>query len=135
MSPRRRSRYLRDAAWGIIAFLLVALASVHAAADTVVITGDRERFDLTRHFQYYHDPSGRLDIREVEALASAGKFTPKSGTVAEGYLDGAVWLRFCVQRRSSAPRDWLLEVRPSSWTMCVCTYRRAIPMMSVMVES
>jgi diguanylate cyclase (GGDEF)-like protein len=98
----------RLACW-LLLVLCTVWASAHAA---VLVPQDLLSLPLRPHVEVLEDPTGKLGIEEVEALARAGAFRRAAGVgdLNLGFTPSAWWLRLEMRVESKRDLPTLLEV-------------------------
>ncbi len=98
---------------GILFGLLLGWMQPLAAA-TLVLSGDKGRYDLVPYLSAFEDQESRLSIEDIRKIDQAGSFTPvqdlhKSGF---GFTRSTIWFRLSL--RNESPRvQWILgSLRP-----------------------
>ena len=77
------------------------------------------------HQALFHDVSGRYTIDQVSRGAEGVTFTPTaSDAPAFGFSRASAWLRFTVENRSSAAREWLFRERDLAYRNVVFRLRQ-----------
>lgn len=96
-----------------LCLLLLALQGqpVLAAGGLVELVAGQGRQPLAGKLQRYYDVSNKTPFHEIVQLAREGKFQNVNINDGLGYVPGAIWLRFLVDRDPDAPSVWWLEVR------------------------
>lgn len=92
----------------LIAFLLLAALAGHGLCDPLVLDAGMARQPLAGHVEMLRDRSGAMAIADAVAAAEAGYFQAVPGSIASGFMPGAVWLRFTLERQTAAPAQWWL---------------------------
>ena len=102
----------------VIAFLTVVACSPAApqistssTPGPILLTDEQEEYPLGSHLQILEDPGGELTFEEVSSEEYIAQFAPsKVESPNLGLTDSAYWLRFVVQNKASAAKNWLLEI-------------------------
>lgn len=85
-----------------------------AGPQPLALDGKTHHFGLdSGQLSFLVDKGGKLDIAQVAAPATQEKFTPLPGNLGAGYVQDVYWLRFTLDRSSTAPVEWILDVLPT----------------------
>ncbi len=102
---------------GIRFCLLVALSIFFAclmSRSSAALTleqadGIEKPVSLSGHLAIFHDSSGALTIDDMVSGRDHIQFRPIPSMLTEGYLRGAIWVRFSLTA-ASASKQWMLQV-------------------------
>lgn len=96
----------------LLAFLILNLLSLLAHGGlAATLTANDVRHDLAGHeISYLRDPRGEWRIDDVASPAFASNFQEVLSNPSFGYTRDVIWLRVTLQRDSTAPELWALEV-------------------------
>ncbi len=91
---------------------LLAAGVSHSAPGEVDVAG-AESYPLSRAFTFLEDREGKLTLEDVLQPGVQARFKPlqQAGPGANfGLTHSAIWLRVKLNVKSSAPRDWMIEL-------------------------
>ena len=89
--------------------LLLSLAG-GACAAPAMLSGDSSGSSLNEQIELLEDVGGQLGIADMADPAVQSRFQPANGRASVGQSRNPWWIKIDLQRRSDAPRQWLLEV-------------------------
>ena len=94
----------------LIALFLLAIAAAAPAAP-LRIDESADLYPLAHDATHFLDRAGTLSLDEVRALARDGQFTPLPRERSNfGYVEGAMWFRFALERDGGGEAPWLLSI-------------------------
>jgi diguanylate cyclase (GGDEF)-like protein len=95
---------------GLLALLLLAVALAAPAAALRIDEGTA-LYPLAHEATHYLDRDGRLTLEQVRAIARGDGFAPLPRERSNfGYVDGAMWFRFALERDGAGEAPWLLSI-------------------------
>ncbi len=89
--------------------LLLGLAG-GACAAPAMLSGDSSGSSLNKQIEMLEDVGARLSIADMADPLVQARFQPANGRASVGQSRNPWWIKIDLQRRSDAPRQWLLEV-------------------------
>lgn len=95
-----------------LAFIVLSFVDGRAKADPLVLTTQIKKFELNGQLTYLRDPGASLTLDDVSSHHFKHAFTKNDEGLNFGITTDVIWLRFEIQRASSASTEWWLEVAP-----------------------
>lgn len=90
--------------------LLLWLASTSQAAPVITLSATSSGSALNADVELLEDSHGTLNIGDITSAAQQSRFQAANGRASVGQSLNPWWIKLSVQRDSSAPTDWVLEV-------------------------
>ncbi len=100
---------------GLLALLSVLSGTAFSAPTApLFLTSTQSRVPLSGRMEVLKDETGKLTIQDLLSEPRRSNFKPIPGNLTAGYLkQGAIWLRFTLQRSANSPSKWILETDPA----------------------
>ena len=90
--------------------LLLWLASTSQAAPVITLSATSSGSALNADVELLEDSHGTLSIGDITSAAQQSRFQAANGRASVGQSLSPWWIKLSLQRDSSAPTDWVLEV-------------------------
>ncbi|MBN7823397.1 7TM-DISM domain-containing protein, partial [Bowmanella yangjiangensis] len=90
--------------------LLLWLASTSQAAPVITLSATSSGSALNADVELLEDSHGTLSIGDITSATQQSRFQAANGRASVGQSLNPWWIKLSVQRDSSAPTDWVLEV-------------------------
>lgn len=59
---------------------------------------------------YYYDSTAQLVLADIQKPSFSKYFKPQSGSITEGYVDGALWFKIELESAETKTNDWYLSL-------------------------
>lgn len=99
--------------WHLAVSALLLILPIAGYGQPVTLTAESHSLNLSIHALVFEDPSGKLNIKDIQSPEIQEKFHPwrdPSGDLHFGFTSSAWWVKLTLSRQANADSTYIIEV-------------------------